>query len=457
LTSSLTTIGNYFLDNLTIQHYFDKQLTQTVYFIRGLITSDPSSYYLQRLQKNISSILTDHESQYPDASKNKLPSGLDKMQFRVWNTKGQLLLQTPLAPKFNIHNKHFNFGFTTYTDKNAHWRILVSPATKDSKLIILIAERYELRSQLAHELTWGNLFMLLWSYPLFGLLIWLSIDRGLSSLKRITRNISSRRSTNFDTVDIRDVPLEVKPVVEALNKLFLRLNDTFIRNKRFSADAAHELRTPLAALKTQAQVALKAPDEDGKKQGLRNVILGVDRCTHIVQQLLILSRLAPEATLNDIRQFNITKLAAEVIAQLVPSAIKKDIEVELEETQRDVLLTGNETSLAILIRNLVDNAIRYTPEGGTVNIQIQHEHKQTIVKVTDSGPGIPEKLRSRVFERFYRVLGTKASGSGLGLAIVQQIAELHKAHITLGTPANNQGLEISVTFPDGVLEKHVDA
>src|SRR3990167_3391735 len=444
LTSSLTTSGNYFLDNRTLQRHFDGQLTQTVYFIRALISSNPTPAYLQRLQESISGFTTKNKK----GPVQPFPFGIDRMQFRVWNTNGYLLLQTPLAPDFDIHNHKLNYGFSTITIGKSTWRVLLAPANSQSKFIIFIAEHYEVRSSLAHELTWGNLFMLLWSYPLFGLLIWLSIDRGLSSLKRITTNISNRHTTNFDTVDISDVPLEVKPMVEALNKLFLRLHETFERNKRFSADAAHELRTPLAALRTQAQVALRAPNDQERKLGLTNVILGVDRCTHIVQQLLTLSRLAPEAALSDIKSFNLSVLAAEIIAQLAPDAIKKNIDIELtQETKHDIYLLGNETTIGILIRNLADNAIRYTPENGSVVVGLTEDANQTTISITDSGPGIPKELRTRVFERFYRVLGTKASGSGLGLAIVQQISELHDAHISLGAPTNGKGLEIKVIFP----------
>lgn len=451
ITSSLTTIGNYFLDNHTLQRHFDKELSQTVYFIRALISSNPTKVYLSRLQTSMST-LRRHASVVSHTS--PFPFGIDRMQFRVWNEQGDMLLQTPMAPDFDINkfkNIKGHYGFFTQRIGKTTWRVLLSPPTKHSRLIIFIAERYEIRSSLAHELTWGNLFMLLWSYPLFGLLIWLSIDRGLLSLRRITANLSHRPPTDFTTVDISDVPVEVKPVIEALNKLFLRLNETFVRNKRFSADAAHELRTPLAALKTQVQVALRAPNDEDRKAGLKNIILGVDRCTHIVQQLLILSRLAPEEALNDVKIFNLSSITATTIAQLAPLAINKNIEIELKQIpDKDFYLSGNETSIGILIRNLVDNAIRYTPQDGCVTVELRHEKRKTLLRVTDSGPGIPKELRARVFERFYRVLGTKASGSGLGLAIVQQIAQLHHAHITLGSPEQGTGLEITIIFPSKV-------
>ncbi len=453
ITSSLTTIGNYFLDNHTLQRHFDKDLSETVYFLRALISSNPTKTYLARLQKSMSA-LRRHSSVINHNS--PFPFGIDRMQFRVWNKKGELLLQTPMAPDFDITKNKPHYGFSTTQIGNTTWRVLLAPPTAHSDLIVFMAERYEIRANLAHELTWGNLFMLLWSYPLFGLLIWLSIDRGLSSLRCITANLSNRSTTDFTTVDINNVPIEVKPVIEALNKLFLRLNETFQRSKRFSSDAAHELRTPLAALKTQVQVALRAPNDEDRKTGLKNIILGVDRCTHIVQQLLTLSRLAPDEGLNDVKAFNLSRTTAETIAQLAPLAIKKNIDIELKKSRKqDYQLLGNETSINILIRNLVDNAIRYTPKNGCIIVELTHYKKQTILRVTDNGPGIPQKLRTRVFERFYRVLGTKAQGSGLGLAIVQQIAELHHAHITLGKPEQGTGLVVTISFPSQAKQQKV--
>lgn len=209
------------------------------------------------------------------------------------------------------------------------------------------------------------------------------------------------------------------------------------------------MRTPLAALKTQAQVALKANSEEERQKLLHNVIIGVDRCTHIVQQLLTLSRLVPEAnTLTDICNIDLGKLAAEIVAQIAPLALDKEIDIELlSDETHPAIIQGNITALTILIRNLVDNAIRYTSENGKVTVSVtKGSENQIILKVIDNGPGIPAEFRARVFERFFRVLGNKGSGSGLGLAIVQQIAQLHNAQLRLGPSIAGRGLEVEVSF-----------
>ncbi len=181
-------------------------------------------------------------------------------------------------------------------------------------------------------------------------------------------------------------------------------------------------------------MALKTKDDTERQNLLHNVILGVDRSTHIVQQLLTLSRLVPEASsIEDLTEVNLVKVTAETIAQIAPMAIEKNIDIELKAPDQPVNLMGNITALRILIRNLVDNAIRYTPQGGMVRVAVITEPQAIVLRVTDTGPGIPAELRSRVFERFYRVLGSTSSGSGLGLAIVQQIARLHQAEVKLGS------------------------
>jgi two-component system sensor histidine kinase QseC len=272
------------------------------------------------------------------------------------------------------------------------------------------------------------------------------IGLALRSITRVTNEISNRASTYLEPVDPENTPVEIKPLVEELNQLFIRLKLAFERNKRFAADAAHELRTPLAALKTQAQVALKAETESDRNTAMLKVLQGVDRSSHMVAQLLTLSRLGQEEALSDIKPVDLHKLAAEIIAYLVPIALEKQIEIELAPAPEDSIVSGNDITLGILIRNIVDNAIRYTPANGEVKVQLLNQNEKIIFRVTDSGPGIPAELRERVFERFFRILGASAPGSGLGLAIVSQIADLHSAQVSLGTPANGIGLQFDIIF-----------
>lgn len=320
--------------------------------------------------------------------------------------------------------------------------ILVIAATGN----LLLAHHDPLLRPFATQVAWNNLFILLCTCPFLAFILWIIIGYSLKSLKQLTSSLKTRNPRNFEPIYLAKIPDEIKPSTEAINHLFKQLKETFEQNERFSGDAAHELRTPLAALKTQAQVALRTSNEEERKLGLQNVISGVDRCTHIVQQLLALSRFGSDSLLNDMHRVALSKLAIEVTAQLAPIALNKNIEIEFHESNTNVFIYGNETALIILIRNLIDNAIRYTPEEGQIHIHVRKHKKYVALSVVDTGQGIPPELRSRVFERFYRVLGSSASGSGLGLAIVKQIAELHHAKVKLRNGLLGQGLSVHVIF-----------
>lgn len=429
IASSITAIGNYLLDKQIIQPYLDDQLIKLFTFIEVIshtAMDDPHA------QAKITTYLS-----------NSNNANARQFFFQVWTKDNKLLLYSTSG----VHESMLKTaaGFNDIQIKNNDWRVYsgVDPLTQNK---IIVAELYDIRNQLVDDITRNNGYILLITYPIFGILIWIIVGLALRSITRVTSEISNRASTYLEPVEAENIPIEIEPLVAELNQLFLRLKLAFDRNKRFAGDAAHELRTPLAALKTQAQVALKANDEEDRIKAIQKVVQSVDRSSHVVAQLLILSRLSQEEELNDICPVDLHKLATEITAYLVPIALEKNIEIELASPPNAVIIEGNDIALGILIRNIVDNAIRYTPQDGQIKIQILNNDNSITFRVTDSGPGIPEELRERVFERFYRILGTQAQGSGLGLAIVSQIADLHHAKIHLGTPKHGTGLQFDVEF-----------
>lgn len=430
IASSITAIGNYLLDKQVIQPYLDDQLIKLFSFIEIISHTAQNNAQIQH-QVDFYLETTPH-------------IGTKHLFFQVWTPDKKLILTS----KNNSQELTFNvpFGFNDIQINNNDWRVYATldPHTQNK---IIVAELYDIRNKLADDITRNNAYILLFTYPIFGLLIWIIVGLALRSITRVTNEISNRASNYLEPVEAENIPLEIKPLVAELNQLFFRLKLAFDRNKRFAGDAAHELRTPLAALKTQVQVALKAGNETDRISALQKVVRGVDRSSHVVAQLLTLSRLSQEEALNDTHPLDLHKLATEIIAYLVPIALEKHIEVELAPPPADVIVIGNDIALGILIRNIVDNAIRYTPENGEVKINILNKSHFVILRVQDSGPGIPMELHDRVFERFYRILGTKAQGSGLGLAIVSQIADLHHAKIELGSDENQVGLRFDVKFP----------
>lgn len=430
IASAINGIGNYLLDEKVIQPYLDNQLLRISTLIDVLYQSTNVS---EETRKDIIHYL-----------RTTQPTSKQKFLFQVWGNDGKLLLNS--SPNSKIDFKSAPLGYSDYEIDNQDWRIY---ATQENKLKakIIVAEMYTLRRELADDIAHSNANILLITYPVFGILVWFIVTLALRSITRVTTEISSRASTYLEPVQLKEIPIEIKPLVAELNRLFIRLHLAFDRNKRFAADAAHELRTPLAALKTHVQVALKSDNDNDRNKALEKVIQSVNRSAHVVDQLLTLSRLGEEAHLSDMKPVDLHKLTIEIMAYLAPHALEKNIEIELASAPAHPIVMGSDTALGILIRNIVDNAIRYTPPGGEVKVAILETDTHVIFRVTDTGMGIPPELRERVFERFFRVLGTQASGSGLGLAIVSQITALHSGEVRLSTPQNSIGLQFEVAFP----------
>ena len=432
IASAINGVGNYLLDEQVIEPYLDDQLVRMSSLIAAL---NQNPYPKKSFKFN---------NQLVNSISNSSSRADQKLIFQVWGDDGKLMMRSHNSPNFSFQSTPL--GFSDQIIDNIDWRTYATYDEK-SKAKIIVAELDILRRELVDDIASSNANILLITYPVFGVLIWFIISFALQSITRVTSEISNRASTYLEPVQLTEIPIEIKPLVAELNQLFIRLKLAFERNKRFAGDAAHELRTPLAALKTHVQVALKATDDTDKNKALQKVIQSVDRSSHAVAQLLTLSRLGEEESLTDMRPIDLHKLATEIIAYLAPHALEKNIEIDLAPPPADPVIFGNDTALGILIRNVVDNAIRYTPLEGEVHVSILNTPSHVIFRVADSGSGIPVELRERVFERFYRILGTKASGSGLGLAIVAQISTLHQAEIKLATPSNNKGLQFDVAFP----------
>lgn len=442
VTTTLTLMGNYFLDRKDIEEHLDLFLGQAGLSFQALLPPELTPNTLKTLQKQL-------EAMHKQANRyiKKYPRRFDyedRFQIQVWNKHHELILHSSNAPLEPLSNG--KTGFSKVTFYNQPWRVFTTKPSKEGHFIVL-AERYDIRTELAHRIMRDDVLIMLLAYPLLALLVWIVLGKGLSSLKRIAKEVSDRDRDYLEPVDIAKVPEEIKGLVDELNKLLIRLQEALDREKRFAGDAAHELKTPLAALKTQAQVALRTTDEN-RINALNNLIRSVDRSTHVVQQLLTLSRMGPEnGVLDGIKSFNLRQLVADEIALIAPIAIEKDIDISLQCDDDNVPVLGNPTALSILVRNLLDNGVRYTPPHSEVTISLASTEEGVIFTVADNGPGIPEALQQRVFERFFRVLGTQQSGTGLGLAIVSQIAILHNAPIKLSTPDSGQGLTIQIVFP----------
>ena len=361
-----------------------------------------------------------------------------RVAFQVFDEHGRLSLHSLNAP--NTPLAADTEGFSDNTIDGERWRVF---SARVDGMMVHVGERAQAREGLARELVAGMIKPLLLAIPALALVLWIGVGRGLSPLSRIASEVATRAPDNLAPLALEAMPAEVQPLAERLNELFARLTRSLDSERRFTADAAHELRTPLAGIRAQAQVALGASDAQERQRALSLVLLGCDRATRLVEQLLTLSRIehAPAANAADVA---LRALAASVIGEAAESAIRKGIDLSLAEGDEH-FIAGQGDLLRILLRNLVDNAIRYTPKGGRVEVSLQTEVGDTVLRVCDSGPGIAPEERSRVLQRFYRVLGSGEEGSGLGLSIVSRIADLHHASIRLDE-ASGGGLRVSLHF-----------
>jgi two-component system sensor histidine kinase QseC len=368
-----------------------------------------------------------------------------KVSFQIW-ADGQLLLHSQSAPHDRLSS---DLGFSDKQINGTTWRVFGMQHSQNN-YTIFAAENYAVRNEMSTDIAQSALLPLLWSLPLLGILIWLAIGQGLRPLQRVALEVAQKNPRQLRPIESTNIPDEVTPLTTSLNDLLHRLHQAFESEKRFTADASHELRTPLAGIRTQTQVALRSTDPEEQKKALLNVIQGVDRSSHLVDQMLTLARLEPETLDKNFTAVDMLILSENVIGDLVPLATEQQIELSLTDktyTPEQHIIKGYQPGLAILLRNLIDNAIRYTPNGGHVELTIYTENNDCCLTITDSGLGIPEKERERIFDRFYRQENHNDYGCGLGLSIVQRIADLHHAEIRLADGSNKKGLSVTVLFP----------
>jgi two-component system sensor histidine kinase QseC len=451
LTTTITEIGNFYLDQKDIQDHLDTLMVVSALSYQSLI-KNLTNNNIPKIQQAMNDIPFKIHDYYANNILNNIgpKNYFNRFTFQLIDNNDKIILHS--AGKYDLPILSKKTGFKDLDHQNNKWRIFSSYDEKE-KVTTVLAENNAVRSELGHKIAQDDFFIMLFTFPISGVLIWFIVGRGLRGLSQVAKELANRQTNNLESVSLANMPTEILPLVEEINHLFKRLDEGIEREKRFTADAAHELKTPLAAIKTQAQVALNSVSVEQKNDALKKLIASVDRSSHVVQQLLTMSRLVPEnSLLNDIRPVNLAKTAREIIAMLVPFAVEKNIEIEFEDRTKNTTFPGNETAIGILIRNLVDNAIRYSKNKGKILISVFVEKKYIFLEIQDNGPGISEKLQKRVFERFYRAIGTNTQGSGLGLAIVKQIVELHKGRISLSKPlatddVNNPGLIVKVSFP----------
>jgi two-component system OmpR family sensor kinase len=428
-----------------------------VWLFGGLLVSIAiaavGTYWRARDEANA---LFDHQLQEMVASLTDAPfaaapvgpgsaASADALVVQIWDRNGvQLYLSQPQREL----PQHAQLGFTNLHTEAGDWRVF--SALADGQ-VVQVAQPMRARRELAASMALRTIVPLLAAMPVLGLLIWFIIARGLQPLERVAAAVSRRSSTQLEPLAERDLPREVQPLVQALNDLLRRLGQTLAAQRTFIADAAHELRTPLTAVHLQAQLAERATTDAERRKALADLKSGLERATRLSEQLLTLARAEPEVDSGEHapQAVDLAGLATEVIEELAPLAAHRGIDLGLSEAGA-ALVRGDRDALRTLLSNLVDNALRYTPPGGRVDVATGPEGAHSALFVRDNGPGIAPAEHARVFDRFYR--GAPAGeagvrGSGLGLAIVKRIADRYGARIELGPGIAGAGLGVSVRFP----------
>ena len=379
----------------------------------------------------------------------------DVIFYNVVDTNGNVLngetdpgLMPILNPQTSIPN------FRNGTVQHLKVRIvstLVSIQKNDKKLpvYIQVAETLNKREALAsHVLIDIIVPQLLLLLCTFGI-IWFGVERGLQPLFDLQAAVSKRSYLDLSEIDMPDVPTEVMILVNSVNTLMKQLEGVLNAQNRFIADAAHQLRTPLAGAQAQLELALEESDPEQHKILLERVNASMERLSHTISQLLSLARNQQDASHSmALSQLNLNQIAQEVTTDMVPTAIKKDIDLGFEASELSAMILGDSKRLKEMLYNLIDNALLYTPRGGKVTVNVKREAGEIVLSVDDNGPGIPKEEREKVFERFHRIMGTGQEGSGLGLAIVMEIAQLHQANVEISDEPMKKGLNIQVSFTE---------
>ena len=420
---------------------FDNALYDSAYSIYQLIQKSDDSIENLSLPKNEKQFILNDQS--------------DVIFYNVVGTDGKLLngdSDGGLMPQIKEQTSNPNFRDGIVHNLNVR---IVSTLVSIQKngvelpVYIQVAETLNKREALASnvliDIIVPQLLLVLFTI----IIIWFGVERGLQPLFDFKAAVSKRSYLDLSSIEMPDVPTEVMILVNSVNSLMRQLESVLSAQNRFIADAAHQLRTPLAGAQAQLELALLESDPDQHQELLERVSTSMERLSHTITQLLSLARNQQDASHNMVMsRVNLNKIAQEVTTDMVPTAIKKGLDLGFEADTQSTIILGDPKRLKEMLYNLVDNALLYTPAGGKVTVKVQHEAGEIVLSVIDNGPGIPKSEREKVFERFHRVIGTGQEGSGLGLAIVMEIAQLHQANVEIADEPRKKGLNIQVSFAE---------
>ncbi|HEH9770069.1 TPA: two-component system sensor histidine kinase QseC [Pasteurella multocida] len=359
----------------------------------------------------------------------------DALAFAIFNHRGDLLLSDGNNGENFIFAPHSGFSVSAIREDDDRWRIFWLPVNQ-GKWIIAVGQEMDYREDLINQMVFGQMWIWFASLPfLLGILVWV-ISRELRPLKQVNAQLMQRRPDDTSLLPSENLPTEILPLIHNLNHFFERTATMLLRERRFTSDAAHELRSPLAALRIQTEVAQMAGDDAlMREQALQNLTLGIDRASQLIERLLTLSRLDNLAELDEMEAIHWEPLVASLVSELYFSAQKRQMDLQFELIAAPPVQQGQPLLLSLMLRNLIDNALRYCPEGSTITIKLYADR----IVIEDNGNGVNDADLAKLGQRFYRPAGQNEKGSGLGLSIVQRIATLHHYQFRLENVKDDKG------------------
>ena len=374
-----------------------------------------------------------------------------RIYYRVIGPTGEYITGEPDLPPPESDAERVSYEDATYLGKSIRIvavRVPVRPGSGKGSVIVQVAEPITVRLSSARDILLRMMLPQLVLIYFAAVAVWYGVRRGLTALTRLRREIESRSDRDLSPLPEATSPREIQPLIYAMNDLLRRLSNTLAAQQRFVTDAAHQLRTPVAGIKTQTELALRMTDAAEQQKALQQLHTATENLSRLIHQLLALARSEPDAqSAHALERVDLNREMREATGEWVPRALQRNIDLGFEGTDAPVIVQGNAFLLREMLGNLLDNAIRYSPAGSHVTVEVSCEGRYAVLRVEDNGSGIAPEDRTRVFERFYRVLGTEAEGCGLGLAIVREVAEGHGATVSLGDGTTGRGTAVHVRFP----------
>jgi len=417
LACSITTFISYFELKSSLKQVFDSQ--QLLFAKRLASLNYHSSIALNSTHTRAPRINELESLDYDD----------DALAFAIFNREGKRIVDDgENGKKFYFYGGFFpSKKHRAMISEQGKWRILWL-LSNNNRSIVAVGQKLDYQQDILTELVYKQFFPWLMTFSIIILSVALLIGRSFLPIKILANRIANRKPDEDSTIDINGIAKEISPFILALNKLFTRISSMITHERQFISDAAHELRTPLAALRVQTEVAqLSDDDKKSRERALNNLIIGIDRTSHLVDQLLTLSRLDSLKIQDELQSISWQELIDCVVEELNPLAQQKKIEIIINKQAINEKIEGHQLLLSILVRNLINNSIHYIPDNSKIIITI----KQNSIIFADNGPGVDNETLARLGERFFRPAGQKEKGSGLGLSIVKKIAELHKIAVQL--------------------------